>query len=111
MQWFGMAGCPVRLSSIPGRSGIFEKWTELSPPFPRSPRTRSTNYEVDRMAKLRLKYVVTDLDRHGKVRRYFRQKGKPKILLPGLPGSAAFMTAYQQALEGKVECQRRPLRM
>jgi hypothetical protein len=63
------------------------------------------------MAKLPLKYVVVDVDRHGKVRRYFRRKGKPKIPLPGQPGSVEFMSAYQQALEGKLEGQRRPLRM
>jgi integrase len=60
------------------------------------------------MMKLRLKYVVEDVDRHGKVRRYFRQKGKPKIPLPGLPGSAEFMTAYQLALEGKLEGRANP---
>ena len=60
------------------------------------------------MAKLPLKYVVVDVDRHGKVRRYFRRKGKPKIPLPGLPGSAEFMAAYQLALEGKLEGKDKP---
>jgi integrase len=60
------------------------------------------------MVKLRLKYVVEDVDRHGKVRRYFRRRGKPKIPLPGPPGSAEFMAAYQLALEGKLERKDKP---
>ena len=52
------------------------------------------------MTRVRLRYVVEDLDRHGNVRRYFRKKGQHKIRLPGLPGSAEFMIAYQQALTG-----------
>ena len=50
------------------------------------------------MARIKLKYVVEDLDRHGNVRRYFRRKGQPKIRLPGLPGSEEFMEAYRSAL-------------
>jgi len=37
--------------------------------------------------------------RHGKPHRYFRRAGK-RIRLPGLPGSAEFMAAYQAALDG-----------
>jgi len=47
-----------------------------------------------------LAYVKTYRDRHGKVRRYFRRPGFKPIPLPGLPGSAEFMQAYQAALEG-----------
>lgn len=53
------------------------------------------------MARVRLKYVTTDLDRHGNVRYYFRKRGEgAKIRLPGLPGSAEFMAAYQACLAG-----------
>ena len=37
------------------------------------------------------------MDRHGKVRRYFRRGGK-RIKLPGLTGSTEFMGAYAEAL-------------
>jgi integrase len=50
------------------------------------------------VAKLRLKFVNEYLDRHGKVRRYFRRPGSRAVSLPGLPGSAEFMAAYQAAL-------------
>lgn len=50
------------------------------------------------MIKLRLRYVMEDVDRHGNVRTYFRRKGQPKLRLPGLPGSKEFMEAYQSAL-------------
>ena len=52
------------------------------------------------MARVRLLYVKSYLDRHGKVRHYFRRKGCPPIALPGIPGSPEFMEAYQAALAG-----------
>jgi len=53
------------------------------------------------MARIRLKYVTTDRDRHGNARHYFRKRGMArKIRLPGLPGSDEFMAAYQAALAG-----------
>ncbi len=53
------------------------------------------------MARIRLHYVTTDVDRHGNVRYYFRKRGvATKIRLPGQPGSAEFMAAYQAALNG-----------
>ncbi len=52
------------------------------------------------MTNIRLQYVVEDIDRHGNVRRYFRRKGRHKIRLPGVPGSAEFMDAYRDALGG-----------
>lgn len=52
------------------------------------------------MALLRLKYVVSDTDRHGNRRHYFRRHGK-KIRLPDDPGSAEFMAAYDAALKGE----------
>ena len=50
------------------------------------------------MVKVRFRFVVEDVDRHGNVRLYFRRRGEPKVRLPGLPGSEEFMAAYQEAL-------------
>jgi integrase len=55
--------------------------------------------------KIKLQYVVEDVDRHGNVRLYFRRKGQPKVRLPGIPGSAEFMDAYRQALAGQAVAQ------
>jgi integrase len=52
------------------------------------------------MTRFKLQYVHEFMDRHGKVRRYFRRPGFKQAPLPGLPGSAEFMAAYQQALDG-----------
>lgn len=49
------------------------------------------------MTRIRLDYVHEFIDRHGRVRRYFRRHGQ-RIPLPGIPGSAEFMDAYQAAL-------------
>jgi integrase/recombinase XerD len=51
------------------------------------------------MAKIRLKFVNDFKDRHGKPRFYFRRPGFASVALPGLPGSVAFMQAYQAALD------------
>src|SRR6516225_7766315 len=45
------------------------------------------------MTKLHLKYVQSYRGYH-----YFRKRGSPYIQLPGIPGSAEFMAAYQAAL-------------
>ncbi len=50
------------------------------------------------MVKLRFKYVVEDVDRHGNVRLYFRRKGQAKTRLPGMPGCDEFTAAYSAAL-------------
>jgi integrase len=50
------------------------------------------------MAKPPFKYVNEYLDRHGKVRRYFRRPGSRGVKLPGLPGSIEFNRAYEAAL-------------
>jgi integrase len=53
------------------------------------------------MARVKLKYVTSDRDRHGNVRFYFRRRGMArKFRLPGLPGSEDFMAAYRAALAG-----------
>jgi hypothetical protein len=41
-----------------------------------------------------VKYVSSDVDRHGNKRSYFRVKGQPKIRLEGDPGSAVFEDCY-----------------
>ncbi len=50
------------------------------------------------MSRLRLQYVNSFRDRHGRIRHYFRRPGCKAVALPGLPGSADFMDAYQTAL-------------
>jgi integrase len=55
--------------------------------------------------KIKLKYVVEDVDRHGNVRVYFRRKGELKVRLPGLPGTTEFMDAYRQAVAGQALAQ------
>jgi integrase len=54
---------------------------------------------VGLMARRRLPYVKEYVDRHGKVRRYFRRPSAKTAVLPGTPGSREFMEAYQAALE------------
>jgi integrase len=53
---------------------------------------------VGSVTDLKLQYVHGYRDRHGVYRYYVRRKGFPRVALPGLPGSAAFMAAYQEAL-------------
>jgi integrase len=53
------------------------------------------------MTDLPLKYVQRFRDRHGRWRHYFRRPGFGRVMLPGLPGSADFMAAYQMALAGE----------
>jgi hypothetical protein len=52
------------------------------------------------MATLKLKYVNSFYDRHGKLRHQCRIPGRKSFALPGLPGSTEFMDAYQAALAG-----------
>ena len=52
------------------------------------------------MVTLRLRFTVSDKDRHGNIRYYFRRKGEKKVRLDGTPGSTEFMDAYQKALAG-----------
>jgi integrase len=50
------------------------------------------------MTSIKLPYVQAFADRHGRARYYFRKRGFKRVALPGLPGSADFMAAYQAAL-------------
>jgi integrase len=52
------------------------------------------------VAKIRLRHVNSFLDRHGRLRHVCRLPGKKSFTLPGVPGSAEFMEAYQSALDG-----------
>ncbi|MGA8614131.1 MAG: tyrosine-type recombinase/integrase [Xanthobacteraceae bacterium] len=54
------------------------------------------------MRKPTIAYIKTYRDRHGTLRRYFRRPGFKAVPLPGMPGSAEFMAAYQAAIEGTV---------
>jgi integrase len=53
------------------------------------------------VTKIKLQFVQAFTDRHGRKRFYFRRPGYKRVTLPGLPGSAAFMDAYQSALAGE----------
>ena len=55
------------------------------------------------MVTLRLRFTVSDKDRHGNIRYYFRRKGEKKVRLDGTPGSTEFMDAYQKALVDKIK--------
>jgi integrase len=51
------------------------------------------------LTQIKLDYINEYVDRKGKLRRYFRRKGSKRTPLPGLPGSAEFMAAYQACLD------------
>jgi len=51
------------------------------------------------MARIRLQYVQEFVGRNGDVFRYFRRHGCKRLRLPGAPGSAEFMAAYEAALD------------
>lgn len=52
------------------------------------------------MSKIRLKYVKAWTDKKTRKNYYrFRRRGYTEVTLPGLPGSAEFMEAYQDALD------------
>ena len=53
------------------------------------------------MTKLQLRHVDCFTDRHGHKRFYFRRGHGMRFALPGLPGEADFMTAYQAALHSE----------
>jgi integrase len=47
---------------------------------------------------LALPYIKRYQDTSGRLRHYFRKRGHKSVPLPGVPGSAEFMSAYQDAL-------------
>ncbi len=53
------------------------------------------------MSRIKLKYINSFRDRHGKLRHYCRRPGHKSVALPGLPGSAEFMAAYETAVSGE----------
>jgi len=55
-----------------------------------SPHTRNRG--------IRIRFVQAWVDQDGRAHHYFRRAGYPRVALPGLPGSAEFMAAYQAAL-------------
>lgn len=61
------------------------------------------------MSKVRIRYTHRFVDRHGKARFYFRRGSAPKAALPGLPGSAEFMAAYQSALDRHTKQTAKPI--
>ena len=50
------------------------------------------------MTRIKLDYIHEFIDRHGKMRRYFRRPGVKRVPLPGTVGSEEFMAVYQAAL-------------
>lgn len=50
------------------------------------------------VSTFRIPFIHEYKDRHGKVRRYVRQRGKPKVTLNSVPGSPNFMIEYAAAL-------------
>jgi integrase len=50
------------------------------------------------VSKINLPYVQAYRDCRGKLRHYLRRRGKPRVPLPGIPGSAEFMAAYEGAI-------------
>jgi integrase/recombinase XerD len=51
--------------------------------------------------KIRLQYVIEDVDRHGNVRIYVRPPGRRKVRIREMPGTDAFMVAYLAAMAGE----------
>ena len=54
------------------------------------------------MASVELKHVHTFRDRHGKLRAYASVPGQKAVPLPGIPGSAEYMSAYQDAIAAAI---------
>ncbi len=54
------------------------------------------------MTRIKLQFVNSFRDRHGRLRHYFRRPGCKSVALPGLPGSVEFMEAYRTALAGEL---------
>lgn len=52
------------------------------------------------MVTIRLKYLVSDVDRYGRRRYYVRIKGKKKVRIKADPGTEEFSFQYHQAVKG-----------
>lgn len=50
------------------------------------------------MAQIEFKYLHRTKNRHGKYYYSFRKKGHQRMAIPGIPGSAEFVAAYESAL-------------
>jgi hypothetical protein len=50
------------------------------------------------VARIKLPFVNSFVDRHGQTHHYFRRRGHRNVRLPGLPGSPEFMRAYEAAI-------------
>jgi integrase/recombinase XerD len=48
--------------------------------------------------RVRLKYIIEDVDRHGNARCYVRLPGQRKVRIRALPGTKEFMEEYQAAI-------------
>jgi integrase len=57
---------------------------------------------ADGSGTIDLKYLYEDVDRHGKVRVYFRRKGQRKINLRAPFGTEEFLEQYRQAYAGQL---------
>jgi integrase/recombinase XerD len=56
--------------------------------------------------KIRLRYVIEDVDRFGNVRIYVRPPGRRKVRIREMPGTDAFMRAYLAAMAGEAVSER-----
>lgn len=54
------------------------------------------------------RYVVSDIDRHGNQRFYFRRRGQKKVRLRGTPGTAEFEAEYRAAQQRFSHVQDKP---
>ena len=52
------------------------------------------------MAKAKLRWLISDTDRHGNVRYYVRMPGCKKVRIKAAPGSDQFSRAYADAISG-----------
>jgi hypothetical protein len=50
------------------------------------------------MVQIEFKYLHRTRNRHGKFYYSFRKKGHKRVRIPGAPGSAEFVAAYESAL-------------
>lgn len=52
------------------------------------------------MGQVKLKFLRSDIDRHGNARTYFRAPGRPQVRLRATPGTPEFIDEYHAALMG-----------